>query len=321
MKLLTVCIPCCNSIETMHKTISSCLLMKDEIEVLIIDNLSTDETLEVAKEYEKEYPDTIKVVENHCEYFSLSLVLKNCQGLYFKLLQCGDYLDQPSLVSVIETLRDFIRIQANLDLLITDYKYVSLDKKDQKITYKNMFPTETLFKWHSMKIFQKHNQVDIASLIVKTNILFNLDDNIKNTSYNSQKIVYGTIPYIKSMYYLQTYFYCYGKKEKKLLNNVDHYIVDLKEMWTMYNVFSLKSRKQRNYVIEMLSRMYVTTQYLIIKNNQCDKGDALDLYLKEWDDKLYKAVTRHLSGVLLHVSHNKAQAVIIKLFEKIYKYD
>ena len=56
MKLLTVCIPCYNSIMEMHKAINSCLLMKDEVEVLIVDRHSHDETLQVAKEYEEAYP-------------------------------------------------------------------------------------------------------------------------------------------------------------------------------------------------------------------------------------------------------------------------
>ena len=56
MKLLTVCIPCYNSIMEMHKAINSCLLMKDEVEVFIVDRHSHDETLQVAREYEEAYP-------------------------------------------------------------------------------------------------------------------------------------------------------------------------------------------------------------------------------------------------------------------------
>ena len=67
-----------------------------------------------------------------------------------KILQCFDYLDQPSLVSVIETIRDFIRIQANLDLLVTDYKYV-IPKKKKNVSLKNVFPMETIFEWHNIK--------------------------------------------------------------------------------------------------------------------------------------------------------------------------
>ena len=63
MKLLTVCIPCYNSIMEMHKAINSCLLMKDEVEVLIVDRHSHDETLQVAKEYEEAYHNLKKTLE------------------------------------------------------------------------------------------------------------------------------------------------------------------------------------------------------------------------------------------------------------------
>ena len=63
MKLLTICIPCYNAIEYMHKALGSCLLLKDELEVIIIDKNSTDETYEVAMEYQNEYPDTFKVIK------------------------------------------------------------------------------------------------------------------------------------------------------------------------------------------------------------------------------------------------------------------
>lgn len=39
MKLLTICIPCYNAIEYMHKALGSCLLLKDELEVIIIDKI------------------------------------------------------------------------------------------------------------------------------------------------------------------------------------------------------------------------------------------------------------------------------------------
>lgn len=321
MKLLTVCIPCYNSIENMHKTITSCLLMKNEIEVLIIDNQSTDETLEVAREYEKTYPEAIKVIENRNDEPVLKVALEHSQGLYFKLLECGDYLDQPSLVNVIETLGDFIRIQANLDLLLTDYKYVTMNKKDQKISYKNVFPTETLFGWHNIKAFQKHFQVDLAAVIIKTSILKSIKENIKNDSFVRKLVMYGAVPFIKSMYYLQTYFHCYGNQKTMKFKDKDEYVSLIQKLWTMYNVYSLKSRRQRNYVIEQLSKIYITTQYLILKDNDLEKKNEVDNTLQELNPKLFKTVTHNLFGTLFHIRHEKAQSVIIKVFEKIYKYD
>lgn len=321
MKLLTVCIPCYNSIENMHKTITSCFLMKEEIEVLIIDNNSTDETFEVASEYEKAYPQTVRVIKNVNNEPVLKVALDHCRGLYFKSLECGDYFDQPSLVSVIETLRDFIRIQANLDLLLTDYKYVNEQKKDQKFSYKNVFPTETLFGWHSIKAFQKHFQVDLGAVIIKTSILKCIKDKIQNDYFVKDLITYGTIPLIKSMYYLQTYFHCYVQKRVIHFHDVDEYVYLMKKLWTMHDVYSLKSRKQRNYVIEMLSRTYIITQYLVLKHHDIAQKDELDMILYETNPKLFKAVTRNLFGTLFNIHNDKIKTVIIKIFEKVYGYD
>ena len=98
---------------------------------------------------------TVKVITTKEDVPFLKTALKYSEGLYFKILQCFDYLDQPSLVSVVETIRDFIRIQANLDVLLTDYKYVVPQKKEKRVSYKNIFPTETIFEWHNIKAFHK----------------------------------------------------------------------------------------------------------------------------------------------------------------------
>ena len=289
MKLLTVCIPCYNSIMEMHKAINSCLLMKDEVEVLIVDRHSHDETLQVAREYEEAYPDTVKVITTKEDVPFLKTALKYSEGLYFKILQCFDYLDQPSLVSVVETIRDFIRIQANLDVLLTDYKYVVPQKKEKRVSYKNIFPTETIFEWHNIKAF--HNELT----------------------------VYGIIPYIKSMYYLNVPFHCYGSHRKIHISKSNSYIDLMKSLWDLYDVYSLKSRRQRTYVIEYLSKVYVLTVYLLLKSNQKEQIELLNAYLGFNDPKLYKALTKRVYGFLLSSNNQKLYDMLIKIFEKVYQ--
>lgn len=53
MKLLTVTIPCYNSQEYMTHAIESALAGGDDMEILIVDDGSNDNTLAIAQEYEK----------------------------------------------------------------------------------------------------------------------------------------------------------------------------------------------------------------------------------------------------------------------------
>ena len=59
MKLLTVAIPCYNSQEYMKHAIESALVGGEDIEVLIVDDGSKDDTAKIADEFEAQYPGTV----------------------------------------------------------------------------------------------------------------------------------------------------------------------------------------------------------------------------------------------------------------------
>ena len=62
MKLLTVTVPCYNSQEYMSTCIESLLKGGDEVEIVIVDDGSTDDTPKIADEYARKYPSIIKVI-------------------------------------------------------------------------------------------------------------------------------------------------------------------------------------------------------------------------------------------------------------------
>ena len=62
MKILSVAIPCYNSEAYMRKCIDSLLVGGDEVEIIIVDDGSKDDTLKIAQEYEKEFPGIVKAV-------------------------------------------------------------------------------------------------------------------------------------------------------------------------------------------------------------------------------------------------------------------
>ena len=52
VKILSIAVPCYNSQEYMRKCIDSLLVGGDEVEIIVVDDGSKDDTLKIAQEYE-----------------------------------------------------------------------------------------------------------------------------------------------------------------------------------------------------------------------------------------------------------------------------
>ena len=63
MKLISFTVPCYNSAEYMRKCIDSLLTGGDDVEIIIINDGSKDDTLKIAQEYSEKHPDTVSVVD------------------------------------------------------------------------------------------------------------------------------------------------------------------------------------------------------------------------------------------------------------------
>ena len=62
MKLLTFTVPCFNSAAYMEKCIESLLPGGEDVEILIVDDGSTDDTAAISDRYEKQYPTIVKAI-------------------------------------------------------------------------------------------------------------------------------------------------------------------------------------------------------------------------------------------------------------------
>ncbi len=119
-KILSISIAAYNIEKYICSTIES-LINKDVIdkmEILIVSDGSTDNTVKIGKEYEKKYPGSIRVIEkkNGGWGSTVNTGIINAKGKYFKLID-GD--DQ----AMTENLTEFIQYLENsdYDLILTPY--------------------------------------------------------------------------------------------------------------------------------------------------------------------------------------------------------
>lgn len=94
----------------MRNCIESLLPGGEEVEIIIVDDGSTkDRTAEIADEYAAKYPTIVKAVhqENGGHGQAVNTGLKNATGLYFKVVDSDDWLDEENYPKVLASWQNW----------------------------------------------------------------------------------------------------------------------------------------------------------------------------------------------------------------------
>ena len=103
MKCLTITVPCFNSQDYIKRCMDSLLVGGNDVEIIIVDDGSTDKTAEIADKYREQYPDIVRVVhkENGGHGSGVNKGLELATGMYFKVVDSDDWLDTNSYKKLI----------------------------------------------------------------------------------------------------------------------------------------------------------------------------------------------------------------------------
>ena len=171
MKLLSVAIPCYNSAAYMRNCIESLLPGGDEVEILIVDDGSTkDNTAEIADEYEGNYPGICRAIhqENGGHGEAVNAGLRNATGVYYKVVDSDDWVNEEAYMEVLDTLRKFVHDNVTLDMLITNFVYEKQGAKHKKVMNYNMaLPKRQLIDWNGARGFRLGQYILMHSVIYR----------------------------------------------------------------------------------------------------------------------------------------------------------
>lgn len=157
MKLLTVAIPCYNSESYMEHCINTLLTGGEEVEIIIVDDGSAkDRTGEIADRYAREYPTICRAIhqENGGHGEAVNTGLKNATGIFFKVVDSDDWVNEEAYEQVLATLRRFVYGGETLDMLVTNFVYEKEGARRKKVMkYHTAFPKDKVFGWNDVKFF------------------------------------------------------------------------------------------------------------------------------------------------------------------------
>ena len=221
-KLITFAIPCYNSGAFMHHCIDSLLGAGDDIEIIIVNDGSSDNTGEVADEYARKYPDIIRAVhqENGGHGEGVNQGMRGARGMYYKVVDSDDRLDPDALAKFLTRLRETVQNGQDADMYVCNYVYVRIDTGDRRtMSYKHIFPQERLCTWEETRPFGPSQYLMMHSVVYRTALLREHGIELpKHTFYVDNLYMYEPFPYVKRIYYmdLDLYLYYVGSDEQSV---------------------------------------------------------------------------------------------------------
>ena len=311
MKLLTVTVPCYNSQDYMEKCINSLLTGGERVEIIIIDDGSTDRTGEIADRYAESYPSVVRAVhqENGGHGEGINQGLRHATGTYFKTVDSDDWLqDFPRFLDTLET----VERQGGVDLFLTNYYYEHADGKgNRSINFSNALPQGRVFTWDETRPFRLDQILMIHTCTFRTEMLRQTGLQMpKHTFYEDNYMVYGNLRHVRRMYYmdLDLYRYFIGRSGQSVQEDVmtrryAHQLKATELCFTSYHLDDLPARRQRRYCRhELFIMLAISVLYARLNGTAQAERDLAELwracraYDAVWAERFHREIVLRLAS-------------------------
>ena len=208
-KLLTLCTAAYNAEKYISKMIESVMASRNHevVEIIIVNDGSTDNTERISKEYEEKYPDCIKVIskQNGGSGSARNLAFKYATGKYIKLLDADDWVDTSKFDEFLEMLKSM-----DADVIWNGHYIYSVKKglKSEEKYFDDMIPCK-IYKSSDCE-FPYPRNLEMHGVTYRTSVI--VENNIKLSEgmpYVDLEYLLLPIPFVKSIAYINISFYVY----------------------------------------------------------------------------------------------------------------
>ena len=284
----------------MEHCINTLLTGGEEVEIIIVDDGSAkDRTGEIADRYAREYPTICRAIhqENGGHGEAVNTGLKNATGIFFKVVDSDDWVNEEAYVQVLDTLRRFVYGGETLDMLVTNFVYEKEGARRKKVMkYHTAFPKDKVFGWNDVKFFMTGQYILMHSVIYRTGLLIQCGLELP-------------------------------KHEEVMIGRIDQQIRVTKLMLGYYDAMKISSRKLRHYMIQYLEIMMTICSVLAIKSGteeNLEKKKELWQYLKKQNLPLYLRLRMGFLGQGCNLPGKGGRELLIlgyKITQKFYGFN
>ena len=340
MKLLSIVVPSYNSQDYLEACLDSLVKGGERVEVLVVDDGSTDRTGEIADAYQEKYPTIVRAIHQpnggHGE--GVNQGIRNARGIYYKVVDSDDWVDVPALHKALDKLRQFVRDNKLVDMMVCNYVYEHVESESERVMhYRNVFPRNKVFCWEQIGRFRPSQYLLMHSVIYRTQLLRDCGLELpKHTFYVDNIFVYQPLPSVKNIYYLDVDLYRYfigrsdqSVNEKVMVTRVDqqlrvtYQMIDSHDLRTVGADHKKLARYMFNYLAMMMA---ISSIFLVIDGRPEALGKKTQLweYLRTVDSGLYHKMKYRAVSAFTNFPGYQGRKLSVQLYRlarKIYKFN
>ncbi|MGL4548995.1 glycosyltransferase family 2 protein, partial [Eubacterium aggregans] len=219
-KTLTISIAAYNVSLFLEKNIESIIASNrlSQIDVIIVNDGSKDDTAEIAKKYMQQFPESISVIDKKNGGYGSTInhSLSKARGKYYRLLDGDDWVDSEALTSFIDSIMKF-----DFDLLLNPYKTVieGLEKENivhilAEVVHKRIYDLTEISS--RIDLLPMHGMTFRTELLKENEIFIT-----ENCFYTDAEFTIFPLPFVSTVAYLNDVVYCYriGLSEQSMSFN------------------------------------------------------------------------------------------------------
>jgi len=303
-KTLTISVAAYNMEAYLSRCINSLLIpdICSYIEVIIVNDGSTDNTLKIACHYQELYPDVVKIIDKQNGGYgsATNSAMEAASGLYFKVLDADDWFDKDALRYFIKFLNT-----SNSDLIITHYsKEIEVREKSYPIRHSGI-EYEKIYNFQEFCILDMTGEprFDMHTITYRTDVLQKNKIKVSDCYYSDVDYSVYPLVYVNSLVFVDIVLYKYsiGREGQSvsssgLVEHFDDHLFVCKKLVDYYSKYHSKNDSVLSLNIGYNSAtisfhiISIITNYLY----EHDKIRAVNelnnflKYLRKSDDDLYE---------------------------------
>ena len=187
-KILSVVVPTYNMEKFLNTCLSSFIIEEilDDIEILIVNDGSSDRSESIALEYVKKYPSSFKLInkENGGHGSTINKGIEVSSAKYFKVVDGDDFVEKEAFIDLIKSLKN-----TSADLVLSNFYWRDFKVED--------IVDKTFLKMHSYTI--------------KTEILKKMNKRIREKCfYVDVEYIAYPLPYVNTVLFTRKPVYIYN---------------------------------------------------------------------------------------------------------------